>query len=167
MRRKVPVGLLAAPLAWLLVAYLGALAMIFATAFFTTDSFTGAVVRDFSLENYREVLTPTYLRIIVRTVLIASLVTVLCILIAMSVLALLGLRYPQRMLPVLLFEVAWKMIWLAAVVVPLVQGIEPFAQAFAGAAVAMPAPMARDAAAAMARSRGYLLMMCPCASSRK
>ena len=83
MRRKVPVGLLAAPLAWLLVAYLGALAMIFATAFFTTafftaDSFTGAVVRDFSLENYREVLTPTYIGIIVRTVLIASLVTVLC-----------------------------------------------------------------------------------------
>ena len=56
--------------------------MIFATAFFTTDSFTGAVVRDFSLENYREVLTPTYIGIIVRTVLIATLVTVLCILIA-------------------------------------------------------------------------------------
>ncbi len=48
-------------MAWLGVVYLGALAMIFATAFFTTDSFTGAVVRDFTLENYREVLTPTYL----------------------------------------------------------------------------------------------------------
>ena len=75
MRRKVPVGLLAAPLVWLGVAYLGALAMIFATAFFTTDSFTGAVVRDFSLENYREVLSPTYGGIILRTVLIAAAVT--------------------------------------------------------------------------------------------
>ena len=39
-------------------------------------------MRDFSPENYREVLDPTYLRIIVRTVLIATPVTVLCIVIA-------------------------------------------------------------------------------------
>jgi hypothetical protein len=42
-----------------------------------------------------------------------------CLLIAMSVLALLGLRHPQRMLPVLLFEVAWKLLWLGVVVLPL------------------------------------------------
>ena len=34
------------PLLWLVVAYLGALAAIFATAFFTTDPFTNEVVRD-------------------------------------------------------------------------------------------------------------------------
>ena len=44
--------------------------------------------------------------------------TVLCILVAMSVMALLGLRYPQRMLPILLFEVAWKLTWLAVVALP-------------------------------------------------
>ncbi len=37
---------------------------------------------------------------------------------AMSLLALLGLKYPVRMLPVLLFESAWKLIWLAAVGIP-------------------------------------------------
>ena len=42
-----------------------------------------------------------------------------CLLIAMSVLALLGLRYPVRMLPVLLFEVAWKLLWLGVVALPL------------------------------------------------
>jgi hypothetical protein len=42
-----------------------------------------------------------------------------CLLIAMSVLALLGIRYPLRMLPILLFEVSWKLLWLGVVALPL------------------------------------------------
>lgn len=45
--------------------------------------------------------------------------TVVTMLVTMSVLALLGLRYPQRMLPILLFEVGWKLAWLGLVVAPL------------------------------------------------
>ncbi len=37
---------------------------------------------------------------------------------AMSLLAFLGLRYPVRLLPILLFEALWKVIWLSVVALP-------------------------------------------------
>ena len=45
--------------------------------------------------------------------------TVVVMLVAMSVLALLGLRWPERLLPILLFEVGWKLLWLGLVALPL------------------------------------------------
>ncbi len=43
---------------------------------------------------------------------------VACILTTMSLLAFLGLRYPVALLPLLLFESGWKVLWLAAVALP-------------------------------------------------
>ena len=43
---------------------------------------------------------------------------VAALLTAMSLLAFLGVRYPIQLLPLLVFESLWKLIWLAAVGVP-------------------------------------------------
>lgn len=43
----------------------------------------------------------------------------LSLLTAMSLLALAGIRHPLRLLPVLLLEVLWKVIWLGLVALPL------------------------------------------------
>jgi hypothetical protein len=40
------------------------------------------------------------------------------ILVAMGLLALLGLRHPLKMLPILVFESVWKVLWLTAVARP-------------------------------------------------
>ncbi|WP_243061056.1 hypothetical protein [Nocardioides sp. SR21] len=41
-----------------------------------------------------------------------------CVLVAMSLFALLGVRYPTKLLPLLLLEMTWKFIWLAVVALP-------------------------------------------------
>ncbi|GIJ46143.1 hypothetical protein Val02_30290 [Virgisporangium aliadipatigenens] len=43
---------------------------------------------------------------------------VYCILAGLSLMAFVGLRHPVAMLPLLLFESAWKLIWLGAVALP-------------------------------------------------
>ncbi len=67
--------LLAPPLLWLGVIYLGSLFALILQSFFTLDSFTGQVVHQFTLRNYRDLFMPANIDIIVRTTLMAAAVT--------------------------------------------------------------------------------------------
>lgn len=69
--------LLLPPMLWLGVAYLGALGALFLAAFWSTDEFTGNLVKVFTLDNFRQLLeAPVYRTITARTLGIAVLVTV-------------------------------------------------------------------------------------------
>ncbi len=69
--------LLAPPLTWLGIVYLGSLLALLLQSFFYIDEFTGQVVREFSLRTYVELLTgAANLDIILRTVTMAATVTV-------------------------------------------------------------------------------------------
>jgi putative spermidine/putrescine transport system permease protein len=85
--RSLQIGsLLALPLGWLGVVYLGSLVVLLITSFWTLDDFTGLIVKGFSLDNYQTIFTePVYRRIVLRTVSLAALVTVTDILLAFPI----------------------------------------------------------------------------------
>ncbi len=75
--------LLALPLLWLVVVYLGSLGVLFLNAFWSRDPFTSLVVREFTLDNFAELIgTEVYRTVAVRTVGMAILVTATCIVLA-------------------------------------------------------------------------------------
>ncbi|MBI0299088.1 ABC transporter permease [Streptomyces sp. PRKS01-29] len=77
-------ALLAPPLLWLTLAYLGSLAILLLSAFWATDSFTSDVVHTWNTDNFHELLTtPVYRTIALRTLSIAVAVTVIDALLAL------------------------------------------------------------------------------------
>jgi putative spermidine/putrescine transport system permease protein len=77
-RSRLQVGaLLAGPVGWLVIGYLGSLAVLLIAAFWTVDPLSGEVVQGFSFENFETLFNePVYRDIAGRTILIAALVTV-------------------------------------------------------------------------------------------
>jgi len=71
-------GLLTAPLLWLVVLYLGSLTIMVVAAFWSTDSFTGELIKEPTLDNFRTLLTnPVYRTVALRTLGIALSVTLI------------------------------------------------------------------------------------------
>ncbi len=87
--------LLSPPAAWFVVVYLAALVVLFISAFWSVDDFTGKIVHSFTTENFHRLLTePTYRTIALRTIGIAAAVTV-----TDAVLALPFAYYAARLAP--------------------------------------------------------------------
>jgi putative spermidine/putrescine transport system permease protein len=70
-------GLLAAPLGWLVVIYLGSLFLLLLASFWGTEPFTSEVVHTWTLDNFKQLFEePVYRNVAVRTVSMAIYVTV-------------------------------------------------------------------------------------------
>jgi putative spermidine/putrescine transport system permease protein len=60
--------LLALPLFWLVIIYIGSLAALFITSIWKIDTFTSKVVREFTLQNFIDVFTDkAYFNVTIRT----------------------------------------------------------------------------------------------------
>ncbi|MFJ6568518.1 ABC transporter permease [Streptomyces sp. NPDC091292] len=102
--------LLGAPLAWLVLAYLGSLAVLFLSAFWATDSFTSDVVRIWNTDNFTALFTTgVYRQVALRSVGVALAVTVLCVLIA----------FPIALYTARIAAPKWRPLLVVAILTPL------------------------------------------------
>ena len=101
--------LLTPPLLWLGIIYLGSLFALLAQSFFSIDEFSGLVQYEFTLKTYGELFTPANFDIIVRTVVMAALVTLAAAVLGFPV-AYYAARYARG---------PWRAVFYLAVMLPL------------------------------------------------
>ncbi|WDZ75389.1 ABC transporter permease [Ensifer adhaerens] len=101
--------MLAPPLLWLGVVYLGSLFALLLQSFFSIDDFSGLINYEFTFATYRQLLSETNLDIILRTVLMAATVTLASAVIAFPI-AYYAARYAQG---------KWKVLFYLGVMLPL------------------------------------------------
>ncbi len=78
-RRGLLLGvLLGPPLLWFGIIYLGSLFALLANSFFRLDDFSGLVVREFTLQNFRDLAEPANVDVALRSITMAVAVTLAC-----------------------------------------------------------------------------------------
>ncbi|HEY4427175.1 MAG TPA: ABC transporter permease [Solirubrobacteraceae bacterium] len=103
--------LLSGPTAWFVLIYLGALFLLFLSAFWSVDSFSGKVVHSWTLTNFETLIkVPAYRTIALRTVGIAAAVTVTDIVLAVPF-AFFAARIAPRRLQAVLFVAVLIPLW--------------------------------------------------------
>ncbi len=101
--------MLAPPLLWLGVVYIGSLIALLAQSFFSIDEFSGLVLYEFTFSTYRQLLLAANFDIILRTVTMATLVTLTSAVIAFPI-AYYAARYAHG---------KWKALFYLGVMLPL------------------------------------------------
>lgn len=103
--------LLAAPLTWLVLVYVVALAALLVSALWTVDSFTGEINRGLTFDNLKEITTESlYRTVTLRTVGVALLVTIVDVVIALPIafyMAKLASKRMQRILVIAVLTPLW------------------------------------------------------------
>ncbi len=94
---------------WLGIVYLGSLFALLLQSFFHIDDFSGLVVEQFTLQTYAELFKPQNADVIVRTVVMAAVVTLASALVAFPI-AYVAARYVKG---------RWKALFYLAVMLPL------------------------------------------------
>jgi putative spermidine/putrescine transport system permease protein len=101
--------MLTPPLLWLGVIYIGSLIALLLQSFFSIDDFSGMISYEFTLSTYAQLLNPTNFDIIVRTVVMAALVTIASSFIAFPI-AYYAARYARG---------KWKALFYLGIMLPL------------------------------------------------
>jgi len=102
--------LLAPPLLWLGVLYLGSLFSLLLQSFFYIDEFSGNIVREFSLATYEQLFTHANADIFMRTTLMAAAVTIAAALIAFPI-AYYMVRYASMKMKAVLYLAVMLPLW--------------------------------------------------------
>jgi len=102
--------LLAPPLLWLGVIYLGSLFALLLQSFFYIDDFSGNIVREFSLATYEQLFTRANADVFIRTTLMAAAVTIAAALIAFPI-AYYMVRYASMKMKAALYLAVMLPLW--------------------------------------------------------
>ncbi len=101
--------LIAPPVLWLGVVYVGSLAALLLQSLYSIDEFSGVVVREFTLKTYAELLIPSNYDVILRTVAMAAAVTLASVALAFPI-AFFAARYAKG---------RWKAVFYLGIMLPL------------------------------------------------
>jgi len=102
--------LLAPPLLWLGVIYLGSLFALLLQSFFYIDDFSGNIVREFSFATYEQLFTRANADVFIRTTVMAAAVTVAAALIAFPI-AYYMVRYASMKMKAALYLAVMLPLW--------------------------------------------------------
>jgi putative spermidine/putrescine transport system permease protein len=103
-------ALLAPPMIWLVIVYLGSLAALLLQSFYALDDFSGVVLHEFTLATYAHLLDEANIQIILRTLIMAAVVTVASAIIAFPI-AYYAARFARGKMKALFYLAVMMPLW--------------------------------------------------------